>query len=156
MEPSRPTRIQRLDQLLPEAGPVRRLLATARRLAAVDRVLPVLLGAREARHLRAAGLSETVLTLVTSSPGRALRLRYEQDRLLAEFRQLPGLSGLTRIDIRTSAGQGRAPAAAEPPPARTAQAPGAEGCQALESLAEQVDCPQLRAVLGRLAARGRA
>jgi hypothetical protein len=145
---------------IPPGGHLARLVATAGQLAAIDRMLPIVLGPGEAAGLRAVRVSPTLLTLAADSPGRAYRLRYARDALLATLRQLPGLAGIEAVVVKTlpapapagATSGGRARAATVAPRQRLARPPAAAPL-----LAAAGDCadPRLRAVLERLARHAR-
>jgi len=103
MPRSLPPSPRTLGEHIPTDGRLAALIATARRLAAIDRMLPVVLGPGDAAGLRAIRISPTTLTLGTDAPGRIYRLRYARAMLLTAVRALPGLEGIERLELRTLA-----------------------------------------------------
>lgn len=120
-------------------------------LKALDAALGECLPADCAAHCRAAGLADGTLHIVTDSPAWRSRLHFYSGRIINHIRRL-GKSPVTRVQIRV--------ARPEPPP-RAQRGTGdgrpvpPEAARALASLARETADPELRAVLERLARRGR-
>ena len=77
-----PDQARSIAEYLPRGGHLAALLAAARRLEAIDRLLPGVLGLGEASGLRAVRVTARCVTLGTDAPGRAYRLRYARQALL--------------------------------------------------------------------------
>jgi hypothetical protein len=149
-----PEQTRSITECLPAHGKLSELLARARRLQTIDRLLPSVLGLAEASGLRAVHLGERHVTLGTDAPGRAYRLRYAKPRLLEAIRKLPGLAAVERIEVRTLAsmpGDVVSPDASVPSATPSRHPPDAA---ALRSAAAGCTDPGLREILERLARHG--
>lgn len=155
-----PTSARSVAEHIPAGSRLATLIAAARRLEAIERLLPAVLGLGEAAGLRALRITPTTLTLGTDSPGRVYRLRYAQTSLLTALRSLPDLAGLERIEVRTLADGASTlptgmPGVQRRPRSDRNAANGPPDGAALRAAAGDCADPRLRAVLERLAARAR-
>lgn len=121
-------------------------------LRALDAALRECLPAECAAHCRAAGIDGSTLHLVADSPAWRARLHFYSSRIIRQISGL-GKSPVSRVRIRV--GRPEAPLrAARLRPDDPGIPP--EAARGLASLARETGDPELRAVLERLSARGRA
>ena len=150
-----PDQARSIAEYLPRGGHLAALLAAARRLEAIDRLLPGVLGLGEASGLRAVRVTARCVTLGTDAPGRAYRLRYARQALLDAIRRLPGLGQVERVEVRTLAAMPGSPLPAPQPSQAAARVRRPPDAAALRAAASDCKDPGLRAVLERLALRAR-
>jgi hypothetical protein len=129
-------------------GTLARLCAQAGELSRVNRLLTTLLPAPLAQHVRACAIHADTLVLQTDSPVWSTRLRLEQQRLLAEFRAVDGLTCINSLRVTV----------AVPATSREQQTPklrlSATAAATLAQCAESQTDSALRAALARLSRRG--
>jgi hypothetical protein len=143
------------------SGQLAGLMATARRLEAVERALDGILDPGVRDHVHAARLERGILTLLADSPAWATRLRYLAP-VLREQLDGPLRETLTEVRIHARpidrpidrSDSARAHAQHPGAPPRQAQL-SADAAAVLESVAAATADPALRASLRRIARHGR-
>lgn len=141
----RPLPAQAPAALLREAKPLKSLFSQAQQLAQLQRLLDSQLQPAARGHCHVASWREGCLLLIVTDSQWATRLRYQQRRLQRQLLTLEAFRGLTRIlfkvqpPMQTGLSSSRtiklSPAAAE----------------SIQTAAEGIDDPRLRAALERLA-----
>ncbi|MFT5781454.1 MAG: hypothetical protein ACI9EB_000819 [Pseudomonas sp.] len=135
--------------MLREAKPLKALFTAAQRLNQLQRALESQLqpAAREYCHL--ASWREGCLLLIVTDGNWATRLRYQQRRLMRQLQQLDEFSGLQRILFKVQ------------PPNNTVRPPERHielsscAAQSIQTTADGISDPNLRAALERLASHAK-
>jgi hypothetical protein len=135
--------------LLKEEKPLRALFDQAQRIDHLQRVLEGQLQPAAREHCRVASWRDGCLLLIISDGHWATRLRYQQRRLQRQLQALEEFANLTKIifKVQPSRSAGRNPA--------QGAALSAYAAESLQSTAEGISDPRLRAALERLASRAR-
>ncbi|MCP1618223.1 hypothetical protein FBY21_2841 [Pseudomonas sp. SLBN-26] len=135
--------------LLKEEKPLRALFDQAQRIDHLQRVLEGQLQPAAREHCRVASWRDGCLLLIISDGHWATRLRYQQRRLQRQLQALEEFANLTKIifKVQPSRSAGRNPS--------QAAALSAYAAESLQSTAEGISDPRLRAALERLASRAR-
>lgn len=128
-----------------------RLLAHARRLAAIGRTVDSVLGHPLADHCRVSNLRGNILVVQADSPAWAARLRYRAPALLATLRAPETLPELRNIQIKII------PQTARPGRGRATRQirMSASTARLIDTVAASMDDPTLQSALRRLASRNR-
>lgn len=135
--------------LLREAKPLKALLGHAQRLGHLQRLLESQLQPAAREHCHVAKWREGQLTLVVTDGHWATRLRYQQKRLQRQLQLFEEFANLTRIQFRVQ------------PPLVQRRASGhsmdlsTDAAQTIQSTADGISDPALRAALERLAAHAK-
>lgn len=135
--------------LLREARPLKAILGLAQRLAHLQRLLESQLQPAAREHCHVARWREGELSLVVTDGHWATRLRYQQKRLLRQLQMFDEFTSLTRIKFSV-----------RPPVTRPATTGhtldlSTDAAATIQSTAEGISDPNLRAALERLAAHAR-
>ncbi|BBT15197.1 DciA family protein [Metapseudomonas otitidis] len=135
--------------LLKEEKPLRALFDQAQRIDHLQRVLEGQLQPAAREHCRVASWRDGCLLLIISDGHWATRLRYQQRRLQRQLQALEEFANLTKIifKVQPSRSAGRNPS--------QGAALSAYAAESLQSTAEGISDPRLRAALERLASRAR-
>lgn len=139
---------QPANRLLNGRGELGTLMRTAHLIEQAQRHLRAELPAEVAEHLFVGGFRDGRLALITDGAVWLTRLRYEQPRLLARLRRLPGFEAVTGFSLKV-----RPVRPVRPPPRQVRHLPAA-AADALSRCAEDTEDPRLKAALQRLAAHG--
>ncbi|MDV3440990.1 DciA family protein [Pseudomonas otitidis] len=136
--------------LLKEEKPLRALFDQAQRIDHLQRVLEGQLQPAAREHCRVASWRDGCLLLIISDGHWATRLRYQQRRLQRQLQALEEFANLTKIifKVQPSRSAGRNPS--------QGAALSAYAAESLQSTAEGISDPRLRAALERLASRARS
>lgn len=131
--------------LLREAAPLKRLFGQAQYLAHLQQRLESQLQPAARRFCRVASWRDGCLLLIVTDGHWATRLRYQQRRLQRQLQALEEFTNLTKIQIKVQP-------VVDPKRAtgRTTSLSRAAG-RSLQSAAESISDPKLRAALERLA-----
>lgn len=135
--------------LLKEEKPLRALFDQAQRIDHLQRVLEGQLQPAAREHCRVASWRDGCLLLIISDGHWATRMRYQQRRLQRQLQALEEFANLTKIifKVQPSRSAGRNPS--------QGAALSAYAAESLQSTAEGISDPRLRAALERLASRAR-
>lgn len=135
--------------LLKEEKPLRALFDQAQRIDHLQRVLEGQLQPAAREHCRVASWRDGCLLLIISDGHWATRLRYQQRRLQRQLQALEEFANLTKIifKVQPSRSAGHNPS--------QGAALSAYAAESLQSTAEGISDPRLRAALERLASRAR-
>lgn len=135
--------------LLKEEKPLRALFDQAQRIDHLQRVLEGQLQPAAREHCRVASWRDGCLLLIISDGHWATRLRYQQRRLQRQLQALEEFANLTKIifKVQPSRSAGRNPS--------QGAALSTYAAESLQSTAEGISDPRLRAALERLASRAR-
>jgi len=144
--PSKPPPAQLPSALLRQVRPLRLLLNEAERLEHLQRLLESQLQPAAREHCYVASWREGCLLLIVTDGHWATRLRYQQKRLLRDLQALPEFINLTRILFKV-----------QPPTVQRSTGSrsidlSAQSAENIQSTAEGITDPGLRAALERLAA----
>lgn len=131
--------------LLRQARPLKALLNQAQRLSQLQRLVESQLQPAAREHCHVAAWREGVLLLVLTNGHWATRLRYQQKRLQRQLQVMDAFYGLQRISFKVQ------PPAFHERPAGPGPALSGNAAQSLQSIAEGISDPKLRAALERLA-----
>lgn len=132
-----------------DAKPLKAIFHHAERLARLQRLLESQLQPAAREHCHVASWREGSLLLIVTDGHWATRLRYQHKRLLRQLAEFPEFANITRIHFKVQ-------------PPQVAQ--GAKGhtldlstnaAEGIQSVAEGISDPNLRAALERLAAHAR-
>lgn len=131
--------------LLREARPLKALFNQAQHLAHLQHLLESQLQPAAREHCHVAAWREGCLLLIVTDGHWATRLRYQQRRLQRQLQTLEEFAGLTKIQIKVQPPMG---------PRRSTNrtiglSPAAR--QSIQTAAEGISDPRLRAALERLA-----
>ncbi|MDO7897240.1 DUF721 domain-containing protein [Pseudomonas citrulli] len=135
--------------LLREAKPLKAIFGHARRLGHLQRLLDSQLQPAAREHCHVASWREGSLLLIVTDGHWATRLRYQQKRLLRQLQAFEEFAGLVRIQFKVQ------------PPTVQVGAKGhtldlsSDAAATIQSTAEGISDPNLRAALERLAAHAR-
>ncbi|MBH3427873.1 MAG: DUF721 domain-containing protein [Pseudomonas sp.] len=135
--------------LLREARPLKALFSQAQRLAQLQKLLDSQLQPAAREHCHIASWREGTLLLIVTDGHWATRLRYQQKRLQRQLQTLEVFASLTRILFKVQPTAGTPPVAGHPMDIST------ESAQNIQSTAEGISDPNLRAALERLASHGK-
>ncbi|WP_409318371.1 DUF721 domain-containing protein [Pseudomonas sp. KCJK9016] len=135
--------------LLREARPLKAILGQAQRLAHLQRLLESQLQPAAREHCHVAKWREGELSLVVTDGHWATRLRYQQKRLLRQLQMFDEFTSLTRIKFSVR------PPVIQPGPAGNTLDLSTDAAATIQSTAEGISDPNLRAALERLAAHAR-
>ncbi|VXB39176.1 conserved hypothetical protein [Pseudomonas sp. 8AS] len=135
--------------LLRESKPLQTLFAQAQRLARLQELVDSQLEPAAREHCRVASWREGCLLLLTSNGHWATRLHYQQRRLQRQLQTLPEFAGLLKIQIKV-----RPPTGQVDHVGRKAELSSA-AADSLNSAAEGISDPRLRAALERLASHAK-
>ncbi len=136
--------------LLREAKPLKAILGHAQRLEHLQRLLESQLQPAAREHCRVAKWREGELSLVVTDGHWATRLRYQQKRLQRQLQLFGEFANLTRIKFSVR------------PPIIQARAAGhtmdlsSSAAETIQSTADGINDPGLRAALERLAAHAKS
>lgn len=135
--------------LLKEEKPLRALFDQAQRIDHLQRVLEGQLQPAAREHCRVASWRDGCLLLIISDGHWTTRMRYQQRRLQRQLQALEEFANLTKIifKVQPSRSAGRNPS--------QGAALSAYAAESLQSTAEGISDPRLRAALERLASRAR-
>ncbi|EIK98050.1 hypothetical protein PMM47T1_02254 [Pseudomonas sp. M47T1] len=132
--------------LLREAKPLKALFGHAQRLAHLQRLFESQLQPAAREHCYVASWREGYLLLIVTDGHWATRLRYQQKRLLRDLQALPEFAGLTRIQFQVR------PSTVQRSLAGRNFDLSSSAAESLQSIAEGITDPKLKAALERLAA----
>lgn len=132
--------------LLREARPLKALFSHAQRLSHLQRLLESQLQPAAREHCYVASWREGCLLLIVTDGHWATRLRYQQKRLQRDLQALPEFDNLTRILFKV-----QPPTVQNRTAERNVDLPSS-AAETLQSTAEGITDPNLRAALERLAA----
>lgn len=135
--------------LLREAKPLKALLGHAQRLAHLQRLLESQLQPAARTHCHVAKWREGQLTLVVTDGHWATRLRYQQKRLQRQLQLFEEFANLTRILFRVQ------PPLVQHRPGGHSMDLSPDAAQMIQSTADGISDPGLRAALERLAAHAK-
>lgn len=135
--------------LLRETKPLQALLDQALRLGRLQALVDSQLEPAAREHCRVASWRDGCLLLLTSNGHWATRLHYQQRRLQRQLQALPEFIGLMRIQVKV-----RPPSDQVSHAKRTAELSSA-AADSLNSAAEGISDPRLRAALERLASHAK-
>lgn len=130
-------------------GTTARLLEYAHQLQTIDAHLAACLDREASAHVRVAHLGNGRLLLHADSTAWSTRLRYLVPQLLRCLRQNTVLADLQHIEVRVT------PSAQPATPVTRPVVLSADNAAILDSTANSISDPALRAALKRLARRGR-
>ncbi len=142
---SAPTRVGRI---VDSFSGLKRLTLQAERLSALDKMLNERLPSALAAHVRLATIRDGCLVLLADSPVWATQLRHHTPAILSDLPEAPEFAGVKSIRIRNYLGT------VERRQARKAASMGPGTALAMETQAESIPDPALRAALKRIARRG--
>ncbi|MHC6224165.1 DUF721 domain-containing protein [Pseudomonas sp. X10] len=131
--------------LLREARPLKVLLNQAQRLSHLQRLLESQLQPAAREHCHVASWREGTLLLVVTDGHWATRLRYQQKRLLRQLQGMEAFMGLQRILFKVQ------PSTTHTRPQGPATELSSQAAESIQSTAEGISDPKLRAALERLA-----
>jgi hypothetical protein len=143
------TKPRSLQLLLGTDTAIVRLLEHVQLLQSLDKRLHACLDTAAAGHAQVADLNSDRLIIHASSAAWATRLRYLTPQLLRCLRTSPSLTNLNHIEVKVS------PPTQPPTQVALPAALSADSAAILDSTADAISDPALRAVLRRLARRGR-
>ena len=135
--------------LLREAKPLKAILGHAQRLAHLQRLLESQLQPAARTHCHVAKWREGQLTLVVTDGHWATRLRYQQKRLQRQLQLFEEFANLTRILFRVQ------PPLVQHRPSGHSMDLSTDAAQTIQSTADGISDPGLRAALERLAAHAK-
>ncbi|MGG2023729.1 DciA family protein [Pseudomonas sp. S8] len=135
--------------LLREAKPLKAILGHAQRLAHLQRLLESQLQPAARTHCHVAKWREGQLTLVVTDGHWATRLRYQQKRLQRQLQLFEEFANLTRILFRVK------PPLVQHRPGGHSMDLSTDAAQTIQSTADGISDPGLRAALERLAAHAK-
>ena len=135
--------------LLREAKPLKAILGHAQRLAHLQRLLESQLQPAARTHCHVAKWREGQLTLVVTDGHWATRLRYQQKRLQRQLQLFEEFANLTRILFRVQ------PPLVQHRPGGHSMDLSTDAAQTIQSTADGISDPGLRAALERLAAHAK-
>lgn len=135
--------------LLRESKPLQALFVQAQRLARLQELVDGQLEPAAREHCRVASWRDGCLLLLTSNGHWATRLHYQQRRLQRQLQVLPEFAGLLKIQIKV-----RPPTGQVDYVGRKAELSSA-AADSLNSAAEGISDPRLRAALERLASHAK-
>ncbi len=135
--------------MLREAKPLKALFGAAQRLSHLQHLLDSQLQPAAREHCHLASWREGCLLLIVTDGHWATRLRYQQKRLQRQLQQLDEFAGLQRIlfKVQPPSGQVR-------PPERSI-ALSSCAAESIQTTADGISDPNLRAALERLASHGK-
>lgn len=131
--------------LLREAKPLQALFNQAQRLDQLQRLLESQLQPAAREHCHVATWREGCLLLIVTDGHWATRLRYQQKRLLKQLQTLEAFATLTKIHFKVQ------PPTAERRAQRRTIILSDSAAENIQSTAEGISDPTLRAALERLA-----
>lgn len=141
---------QSTSSLVQNNPDLNRLLYIAARLNTLQGILDAQIEPAARSQCRVASFQEGLLLLILGDAAWATRLRYRQHKLLAILQRFPEFRGLSRIQFKVS------PRPFErTQPNETLRVPP-DAAQSLKEVAGDIQHPQLRAALERLATRTKA
>jgi len=132
--------------LLREAKPLKALFSQAQRLSHLQRLFESQLQPAAREHCYVASWREGCLLLIVTDGHWATRLRYQQKRLQRDLQALEVFSGLTRIQFQVR------PRSVQRELGGTPIDLSVSSAENIQSTAEGITDPKLRAALERLAA----
>jgi hypothetical protein len=135
--------------MLREAKPLKALFSAAQRLTHLQRLLESQLQPAAREHCHLASWREGCLLLIVTDGHWATRLRYQQKRLQRQLQQLDEFAGLQRIlfKVQPPSGQVRTP--------ERSIALSNCAAESIQTTADGISDPNLRAALERLASHGK-
>lgn len=145
----RPLPAKATTALLREAKPLQLMLAQAHRLANLQALVDAQLEVAAREHCLVASWRDGCLLLLTSNGHWATRLHYQQRRLQRQLQSLPEFAGLNKIQIKV-----RPPTGQVAYVGRQAELSDA-AADSINSAAEGISDPKLRAALERLASHAK-
>ncbi len=135
--------------MLREAKPLKALFNAAQRLSHLQQLLESQLQPAAREHCHLASWREGCLLLIVTDGHWATRLRYQQRRLQRQLQQLDEFAGLQRILFKV-----QPPNSQVRPPERSITLSHC-AAQSIQTTAEGISDPNLRAALERLASHGK-
>ncbi|WP_085693918.1 MULTISPECIES: DUF721 domain-containing protein [unclassified Pseudomonas] len=135
--------------LLREARPLKAILNHAQRLGHLQRLLETQLQPAAREHCHVAKWREGDLLLIVTDGHWATRLRYQQKRLQRQLQMFDEFAGLTRILFKVQ------PPTVQRGPSEHNIDLSTDAAATLQSTAEGISDPNLRAALERLAAHAK-
>ncbi|WP_085580420.1 MULTISPECIES: DUF721 domain-containing protein [unclassified Pseudomonas] len=135
--------------LLREARPLKAILNHAQRLGHLQRLLETQLQPAAREHCHVAKWREGDLLLIVTDGHWATRLRYQQKRLQRQLQMFDEFAGLTRILFKVQ------PPTVQRGPSEHSVDLSTDAAATLQSTAEGISDPNLRAALERLAAHAK-
>jgi len=144
-----PPSAKNANALLREHKPLRELFSAAQRLGKLQTLLAAQLEPAAREHCQVASWQNGCLLLLASNGHWATRLHYQQRRLQRLLQALPEFAGLQKIQIKV-----RPPSSQVSYAGRKAEL-SAGAADSLNSAAEGIQDPRLRAALERLARNAR-
>ncbi len=135
--------------LLHASRPLQALFDQAQRIAHLQALVDVQLEEAAREHCRVASWRDGCLLLLTSNGHWATRLHYQQRRLQRQLQVLPEFAGLLKIQIKVRPPTGQVEYVGRKSELSSAAA------DSLNSAAEGISDPKLRAALERLASNAR-
>lgn len=145
----RPLPAQAPATLLREAKPLKALFGQAQRLTHLQRLVESQLQPAARAHCHVASWNNGCLLLIVTDGHWATRLRYQQKRLLRQLQALEEFANLTKILFKVQPRTAQNREAARTPQLSSLAA------EYLQSTAEGIRDPRLRAALERLASHGK-
>ncbi len=135
--------------MLREAKPLKALFNAVQRLSHLQQLLESQLQPAAREHCHLASWREGCLLLIVTDGHWATRLRYQQRRLQRQLQQLDEFAGLQRILFKV-----QPPNSQVRPPERSITLSHC-AAQSIQTTAEGISDPNLRAALERLASHGK-
>lgn len=145
----RPSPAKAPGVLLRDAKPLKAIFGHAQRLGHLQRLLESQLQPAAREHCHVASWREGNLLLIVNDGQWATRLRYQQKRLLRQLQMLEEFAGLTRIQFKV-----QPPTVQQKASGHTASL-SADAGATIQSTADGIADPNLRAALERLAAHAK-
>lgn len=131
--------------LLREAKPLKALFSAAQRLDHLQQLLESQLQPAAREHCRLASWREGCLLLIVTDGHWATRLRYQERRLQRQLQLMDEFVGLQRILFKVQ------PPQTQHQPAKQPMELSADAAESIQTTAEGISDPKLRAALERLA-----
>ncbi|MFW9078159.1 DUF721 domain-containing protein [Pseudomonas sp. P2757] len=135
--------------LLREARPLKAIFGHAQRLGHLQRLVDSQLQPAAREHCLVASWREGLLQLVVTDGHWATRLRYQQKRLQRQLQMFDEFANLTRIQFKVR------PPTLQPGAATHSMDLSTDAAATIQSTAEGISDPNLRAALERLAAHAK-
>ena len=141
----RPLSARAPSALLREAKPLKALFSAAQRLDRLQHLLESQLQPAAREHCHLASWREGCLLLIVTDGHWATRLRYQQRRLERQLQLLEEFAGLQRILFKVQ------PSYTPKPAAKHSMVLSSAAAESLQTTADSISDPKLRAALERLA-----
>ncbi|HRL93752.1 MAG: DciA family protein [Pseudomonas sp.] len=141
----RPLSARAPSALLREAKPLKALFSAAQRLDRLQHLLESQLQPAAREHCHLASWREGCLLLIVTDGHWATRLRYQQRRLQRQLQLIEEFAGLQRILFKVQ------PAYHPQQPANQSMVLSSAAAESIQTTADGISDPKLRAALERLA-----